>query len=205
MDMTPIRRSDSSPIIPYDPSQVVSPNLDAGMASGSTQLPAEQDVDPATARAILQSWSEAKGEDGSAVRTYTQCAQTWPLTDASAFENIDAALNVLRQACEYLHHGLTQVGADVEQKVDTVQSAVHELAVQIQVVRIGMTEGVSRQNALSTRIDGMMEKISAAHGRLEAMSVQLEHESGIQRTSVNELRELTRRCQRQMSRVTEQL
>ena len=47
--------------------------------------------------------------------TYTQCAQTWPLTDAIAFENIDGALNVLRQACEYLHHGLTQMGAAVEQ------------------------------------------------------------------------------------------
>ena len=150
------------------------------MASGSTQLPAEQDVDPATARAILQSWSEANGEDGSVVRTYTQCAQSWPLTDASVFENIDAALNVLRQACEYLHHGLTQVGAAVEQKVDTgkVQSPVQELAEQIQVVRIGMTEGVSRQNAPSTRIDGMMERIHAAHGRLEAMGAHLEHERG---------------------------
>ena len=45
---------------------------------------------------------------------------------------------------------------------------------QIQVVRVGVTKGVARQNALSTRIDGVMEKISAAHGRLEAMSAQLE-------------------------------
>ena len=58
----------------------MSPNLRAGTASGSTQGEVEQEVDQATARAILQSWSEAKGEDGSTVRTYTQCAQTRPLT-----------------------------------------------------------------------------------------------------------------------------
>ena len=51
----------------------------------------------------LQSWSEVKSEDGSVARTYTQCAQTWPLADAAAFENIETALQVLRQACEYLH------------------------------------------------------------------------------------------------------
>ena len=43
----------------------MSPNLDAGMASGSAQLPAEQEVDQATAKAILQSWSEISGDDGS--------------------------------------------------------------------------------------------------------------------------------------------
>ena len=94
---------------------------------------------------------------------------TWPLAKATAFENIDAALKVLRQACEYLHQGLAQVGAAVEQKVDTgkVQAAVQEIAEQIQLVRTGVMDGVSRQKALSTRIDGIMERISAAHGRLE--------------------------------------
>ena len=68
-----------------------------------------------------------------------------------------------------------------------------------------MTEGVSRQNALSTRIDGKTERIQAAHGRLEAMGAQLEHERGVQRTGVNELRESTRECQRQMSKLNERL
>ena len=62
------------------------------MASGSTQGEAEQEVDQATARAILQSCSEAKGDDGSVVRTYTQCAQTWPLADASAFDSFPSPL-----------------------------------------------------------------------------------------------------------------
>ena len=77
----------------------MSPNLVAGMASGSTQAPEEPD-DPAAARAIVQSWTEVQGEDGSVARTYTQCAKTWLLADAAAFENIEAALLVLRQACE---------------------------------------------------------------------------------------------------------
>ena len=177
------------------------------MASGSTQGVAEQDVDQATARAILQSWSEVKGEDGSVARTITQCAQTWPFTDASTFENIDAALNVLRRACEYLHQGMTNLGATVEQNADItrVQGAVHELAEHIQVVRVGLTEEVSRQNALSTRIDGMAERLQAAHGRLETMGAQFEQGYGAQSSQVTELRQSVEETQRQVTRVSDRL
>ena len=191
----------------FDPNQVMSRNLGAGMASGSTHGAAEQEVDPATARAILQSWCEVKEEDGSIARTYTQCAQTWPLTDASAFENIGAALSVLKRACEYLHQGMTQMGATVEQKavITRVQSAVHELADHLQVVRIGLTEGVSRQNALSTRIDGMAERLQAAHGRLEAMGAQFEQAYGAQSSQVTELRQSMEETQRQVTQLTSRL
>ena len=84
----------------------MSPNLVAGMASGSTQAPREHDIDPMTAKAILQQWSEVKSEDGSVAKTYTQCAQIWPLADQAAFENIEAAIQILRQACDFLHQGL---------------------------------------------------------------------------------------------------
>ena len=72
MEITPVRDVDVSPITPSKPKQVMSPNLGQGMASGSTQEAAEQEVDPAMARATLQSWSETKGEDGTVSRTYTQ-------------------------------------------------------------------------------------------------------------------------------------
>ena len=76
--------------LPAKPTQVMSPNLGQGLASGSTQEGAvETELDPAMARAILQSWSETKGEDGTVQRTYTQCAQEWPLSDLAAFENIE--------------------------------------------------------------------------------------------------------------------
>ena len=55
MDLTPIRGTESTIDIPFVPHQVISPNLEAGMASVSTQGEAEQEVDQATARAILQS------------------------------------------------------------------------------------------------------------------------------------------------------
>ena len=61
---------------------------------------------------------------------------------------------------------MTSLGANVEQKADItrVQGPVHELAEHIQVVCAGLIEEVSRQNALSTRIDGMAERLQAAHG-----------------------------------------
>ena len=72
MEITPVRESDVTPLTPLRPEQVMSPNLGEGMASSSTQQAAEQELDPAMARAILQSWSETKGEDGTVSRTYTQ-------------------------------------------------------------------------------------------------------------------------------------
>ena len=32
-------------------------------------------------QAILQQWQEVKTEHGTVERTYTQCAQTWPLAN----------------------------------------------------------------------------------------------------------------------------
>ena len=115
----------------------MSPNLGQGMASGSTQDGAvETELDPAMARAILQSWSETKGEDGSIQRTYTRCAQEWPLSESDAFENIETALNILKRACEYLHDGMRQMGGVVDQKanIPSVEAAVRALAGHIQEV-----------------------------------------------------------------------
>ena len=76
------------------------------------------------------------------------------------------------------------MGAGLEQKADItrVQSAVCELAEHIHDVRNGLREEVSRQNALSTRIDGMAEQLQAAHGRLEMMSAQFEQGHEVQRS-----------------------
>ena len=120
-------RDDSSPITPSKPIQVMSPNLGQGLASGSTQVEeGEVELDTAMARAILQSWSEIRAEDGSVQRTYTQCAREWPLSETEAFENIEAALNVLKRACEYLHDGMMQMGRTVDQKanIPSVEAAV---------------------------------------------------------------------------------
>ena len=119
------------------------------MASGSTKAPREQDIDPTTARAILQQWSEVKNEDSSVARTYTQCAKAWPLADQAAFDNIVAAIQILRQACDYLHQGLTQVGTAVGQRIDTgkAQEAVNEIASQIQSMKASMTDSARWHNA----------------------------------------------------------
>ena len=140
-------------------------------------------------------------------RTHTQCAQTWPLTDAIAFENVDAALSVLRQACDFLHHGLTQVGNRVEQKADIsrVQSAAHELAEHIHDVRNGLREENSRQNALSTRLDGIADRLQAAYGRLEMMGVQVEQGLGTQNSQVSDLQRSMMETQRQVVQMDERL
>ena len=203
MDVTPIRDDDVTPLTPRTPHQVMSPNLGEGMPSSSTQGVAEQDVDQATARAILQSWSEIKGEDGSVSRTYTQCAQAWPLTDMGAFENIDAALTVLKRACEYLHQGVTQMGNGLEQKasIANVQAAAHELAEYIQDVRNGLRDSVTRQNALSAKIDGMTEQLQAARRHVELVNAQFEQGHAQQTSQSSEFRQSLAETQRQFAQM----
>ena len=167
LDLAPIR-DDTSPTTPSNqPTQVMSPNLGQGLASGSNQAEeGEAEMDTAMARAILQSWSETRAEDGSVQRTYTQCAREWPLLGMEAFENIEGALNVLKRACEYLHEGMMQMGRTVEQKanIPSVEAAVRELAQHTEEVRNGVQRTVTRQTDLSNRLDSMSEHLQAARG-----------------------------------------
>ena len=203
LEVTPIR-DDTSPITPSNPIQVMSPNLGQGLASGSTQVEeGEVELDTAMARAILQSWSEIRAEDGSAQRTYTQCAREWPLSETEAFENIEVALNVLKRACEYLHEGMMQMGRTVDQKanIPSVEAAVRELAHHTQEVRNGVQRTVTRQTELSTRLDSMSEHIQAARGRMEALSAQLDQGGREHMALTVEFRQSIEETQRQMTQL----
>ena len=48
-------------------------------------------------------------------------------------------------------------------------------------------------------IDGMMERIQAAHGRLEVVGAQFEQECGAQRSQMTELRGSMEELQRQVT------
>ena len=77
---------------------------------------------------------------------YTRCAQTWPFTDHVKLENIETAIQILRQACDYLCNGLSQVGSVADQKMDTakVQQAIGEIAAQIQKMQACLEDGSRR-------------------------------------------------------------
>ena len=202
LESTPIR-DDTCPITPSNkPTQVMSPNLGQGLATGSNR-DEEAEMDPATARAILQSWSETRAEDGTVQRTYTQCAREWPLLGMEAFENIEAALNVLKRACEYLHEGMMQMGRTVEQKanIPSVEAAVRELAHHTQEVRNGVQRTVTRQTELSNRLDSMTEHLQAARGRMETLSAQMDHGDREHMALVVEYRQSIEETQRRLSQL----
>ena len=79
--------------------------------------------------------------------------RTWPLTDQVKLENIETAIQILRQACGYLYNGLAQVGSATEQKIDTakVQKTIGEIAGQIQKMQACLEDGSRRNVALSSR------------------------------------------------------
>ena len=79
METVPILRSNSSPSIIQNPSQAMCPNLLAGSASNVAPSGSGMETD-AGVQAILQQWQEVKTKHGTAARTFTQCAQAWPLS-----------------------------------------------------------------------------------------------------------------------------
>ena len=201
MEVTPIRDADTSPITPVKPIQVMSPNLGQGMASGSTRDgAAESELDLAMARAILQSWSETRGEDGTVQRTYTQCAHEWPLLESDAFDNIESALNILKRACEYLHDGMMQMGGVVDQKanIPSVEAAVRALAGHVQEVRSGVQDTVTRQSELSVRVDRMSERLQ---DRMEMVATQLDQGNRENATQTEVLKRSIEETQKQVSQV----
>ena len=118
VETIPILRSSSSPSILHQPSQVMSPNLVAGSASNAVPSGSAMDTD-AGVQAILQQWQEVKTEHGTVERTYTECAQAWPLANNVKLEGMESAILILRQACDYLHNGMTQLGSMTDRKCDT--------------------------------------------------------------------------------------
>ena len=116
METVPITRASSSPSIIQDPSQVMSPNLVAGSASSAAPMGSGTETD-AGVQAILQQWQEVKTEHGTVERTYTQCAQSWPLASHVKLEGMESAIHILRQACDYLHEGMVKLGSVTDQKM----------------------------------------------------------------------------------------
>ena len=94
-------------------------------------------------------------------------------------EKIETAIQIPRQACDYLYNGLSQVGSVVDRKMDTVkvQQGMGDIAVQIQKMQISLEEGSRRNEVVSPRIDEMSEKIKTAQARLDSVGSRLEQEA----------------------------
>ena len=138
----------SSPSIIQNLPQVMSPNLVAGSASNAMPSGSGVEAD-AGVQAILQQWQEVKTEHGTMERTYTQLARAWPLASNVKLEGMESAILVLRQACEYLHDGMTRLSSITDQKRDTekVQQAISEVKTvlqQLQTCAVKDLDGLRR-------------------------------------------------------------
>ena len=153
-----------------DPTQVMSPNLGAGSASSSAPIGTGTDSD-AGVRAILQQWQEVKTEQGAIERTYTQCTQSWPLASHVKLEGMESAVQVLRQACNYLYEGLSKLNAATEQKCDTgkVHQATMELMGMLQQLQARCTEGSHSVDLLTARMDEMTGETVNMRNRLDGL------------------------------------
>ena len=185
----PIVRASSSPSIIQVPTQVMSPNLVAGSASSAQPLGSGTDTE-AGVQAILQQWQEVKTEQGTVERTYTQCAQTWPLASHVKLESMESAIHILRQACDYLHEGMTKLGSLTEQKCDAgmVHQVVSELLTNLHQLQSDCAEGSRKTEQVMARINEIVGELANARKRIEGLERRIGIESQQQEAEMRELR-----------------
>ena len=185
----PIARASSSPSIIQVPTQVMSPNLVAGSASNVNPVGSNADTD-AGVQAILQQWQEVKTEHGTVERTYTQCAQTWPLANHVKLEGMESAIHILRQACDYLHEGMIRLGSLTDQKCDTgmVHQVMSELMTTLQQLQSECADGSRKIEQETARINEIVGELVNARKRLEGLERRIGIEGQQQEVEMRELR-----------------
>ena len=185
----PIARANSSPSIIQVPTQVMSPNLVAGSASNAHPVGSGTDTD-AGVQAILQQWQEVKTEHGTVERTYTHCAQTWPLASHVKLESMESAIHILRQACDYLHEGMTKLGSLTEQKCDAgmVHQVVSELMTNLQQLQSECAEGSRKVEQVMSRVNEIVGELVNARKRIEGLERRIGIESQQHDSEMRELR-----------------
>ena len=148
-------------------------------------------MEPAVAREILQKWVENLTESGNVERTHThtQVARIWPLENDIKFDNIEAAIQVLRQACDYLHQGTRHVGSVVEKKADAervqgMANAMSEVVEQVRRIHEQLLGGSQKAEVMSATVGQISEKISDAHSKIEHVGNRVEQKLSQQRDTV---------------------
>ena len=102
-------------------------------------------------------------------RTVTQYAQAWPLASNVKLEGMESAIHILRQACDFLHDGMTRLSSITDQKCDAekVQQAIAEVTVTLQQLQAMRGEGSRRSETIAPRVDelsGVAVNIRGRHG-----------------------------------------
>ena len=167
----------------------MSPNLVAGSASNANPVGSGTDTD-AGVQAILQQWQEVKTEQGTVERTYTQCAQTWPLASHVKLEGMESAIHILRQACDYLHEGMVKLGSMTDQKCDTgmVHQVVSELMTTLQQLQTRCAEGSHKIEQVTSRVNEIAGESVNARKRLEGLERRVGIEGQQHEVDMRELR-----------------
>ena len=188
-DTIPIARANSSPSIIQVSTQVMSPNLVAGSAPSAQPVGSGTDTE-AGVQAILQQWQEVKTEKGTIERTYTQCAQTWPLASHVKLESMESAIHILRQACDYLHEGMMMLGSLTEQKCDAgmVHQVVSELMTNLQQLQSECAEGSRKVEQVISRVNEIVGELVNARKRIEGLERRIGIESQQHDSEIRELR-----------------
>ena len=178
METVPILRSSFSPSIIQNPSQVMSPNLVAGSAPNATPSGSGVETD-AGVQAILQQWEEVKTEHGTVARTFTQCAQAWPLADNVKLEGI-----------------MTRLSSITDQKCDAekVQQAIAEVTVTLQQLQTMCSEGSCRSEVVVSRMDELSGETVNLRNRLEGLERRVGMEGQQHESVLRELRASHDQC-----------
>ena len=139
---------------------------------------------------------EVKTKHGTVERTYTQCEQTWPLGIGVKLESIESATLILRQACDYLYNGMTQLSSITGGKCDTerVQQVIADLMTQLQRLQATISESSQGVASVTSRVDELSGDAKNARSRLEGLERRVGMEGQQDELVLRELRASLDRC-----------
>ena len=109
---------------------------------------------------------------------------------------MESAIHILRQACDYLHEGMTRLSSITDQKCDTekVQQAIAEVMVTLQQLQAMCGEGSRRSETIASRVDELSGEAVNIRGRLEGLERRVGMEGQQHESVLRELRASHDQC-----------
>ena len=118
---------------------------------------------------------------------------------------MESAIQLLRQACDYLYNGMTHMGSVVDQKRNTekVQQVVGEVIAQLQKMQATFEEKSKRVETISTCLDELSGESMNVCNRLDGMEGRLGLESQQHQVSLREVQAAVNQCRGDIQGLTQ--
>ena len=111
-------------------------------------------------------------------------------------ENMESAIHLLRQACDYSHNAMARMGSVTDQKCDTekVHQVVSEVMMQFQKLQVTIDERSRRIEDIASRMDELSGGSVNVRSMLEGLERRVGMEGQQHDSNIRDLRQRVDQC-----------